>query len=323
MVRAMEDHLVGYVLDCLDDKSKREVEAYLQAHSEARQRVAQLRQALAPLALDQEPETPPSGLALRTLVKVAEHICTQQEWPRAPTLKFETPAVSRPWWRRADALIAACLLLTVTGVILPALLIARGKSTVILCQNNLRQFYTALQAYRNNQPDHSYPDIERLPEPRNVAGMVVPILADAGVLPEGVSIRCPGDGEPLASAMPLQRLRDMTAEEFQRYAPLLSHSYAYSLGYRDEVGYHSPGSNPHVSSDLIPVMADRATAEDSQANSSNHSGHGQNILYADGHIVFHTARTILGDDIYLNRQNRVAAGLDPNDAVLGASSARP
>jgi prepilin-type processing-associated H-X9-DG protein len=318
----MEDNLVGYVLDCLDDRTRREVEAYLLTSPAARQHVARLRQALQPLAADMEADSPPPGLVVRTLIKVAEHICAENEMPRAPTLTFEAPVIRR-WWRRLDVLVAACLLLTLGGALLPALLHLRSSSAVVLCQNNLRQFFWALQAYGDQHPEHSYPDIEKLPEPRNVAGMVVPILADAGVLPDTASIRCPGNGEHLACPLKLAELAAMDGAEFQKHAPLLSHSYAYSLGYRDEAGYHCPGPNPQLPNSLVPIMGDRAPAEDASCNSANHGGTGQNILYADGHVYFRVSRTLAGDDLYLNAVNQVAAGLGANDAVLGASAARP
>jgi prepilin-type processing-associated H-X9-DG protein len=319
----MQDNLVGYVLDCLDEKSKREVEAYLQAHPEARLQLLRLRLAVAPLALDKEAPTPPSDLVVRTLIKAAEYICSEQELPRAPTLSFEAPPSVRPWWRRADVLIAACLLLTVAGAVLPALLHWRSSNAIIVCQNNLRQFYTALQVYRNTQPDHSYPDVEKFAEPCNVAGMVMPMLADAGVLPEAAALVCPGVGEQHLCQLNLADLQALQPDEFQRNAPLLSQSYAYSLGYRDDAGiYHSPGHNPHLPSRKIPLMADCAP-ERAGANSANHGGAGQNILYADGHVDWCVSRIVGNDDVYLNRLNQVAAGIDPSDAVLGASNSRP
>jgi hypothetical protein len=320
----MDENLIGYLLDGLDEPSQHAIEARLQTDPDARQRLARLRLMLEPLAADKEQPVPAPGLAIRTLTRVAELICSERELPHAPTLKFEAPAPPRRWWRRVDALIAACLLVTVLGALIPALTRLRSTSAVVACKNNLHQFYVALQVYRDQQPDHSYPDVERLPEPLNVAGMVVPILADAGVLPADASIRCPGTGAHLACPLTLTELRAMPPADFQMHAPQLAHSYAYSLGYRDEAGsYHSPGPNPQVPSSQIPLMADRAPAEVGAANSVNHGGAGQNVLYSDGTVHFRTARTIVGDDIYLNRANEVAAGLGAHDAVLGASASRP
>lgn len=322
----MEENLVGYLLDCLDDESKSKVEALLQASPEARQKLVGLRRALEPLAVDKDTIAAPPDLVVRTLTRVAEHICANGDGdlPRAPIFRFESATSTRRWWRRADVLIAACLLLTVVGGILPAMLRMKTNSAVIACQNNLRQFYVALQTYRDQHSEHSYPDLDKLPEPRKVAGMVVPILNDAGVLPQTASIRCPANGCAIACQMTLAELRAMSDEDFQVHAPQLSLSYAYSLGYRDEAGnYHSPGPHPQLASSLIALMGDRVVAEDPLVNSSNHGGTGQNILYSDGHVRFSPARVVAGDDLYLNLRNEVAAGLGAGDAVLGASASRP
>ena len=60
-------------------------------------------------------------------------------------------------------------------------------------------------------------------------------------------------------------------------------------------------------------------------NSPNHQGEGQNVLYIDGHVSFHTTRAagIDGDDIYVNQEGHVSAGCNLRDSVLGASWVRP
>ena len=47
-------------------------------------------------------------------------------------------------------------------------------------------------------------------------------------------------------------------------------------------------------------------------------------LFADGHVIFLPQRTYgNGDDIFVNRDGKTAAGVDATDIVLGYSSARP
>src|SRR5262249_54191995 len=79
---AMDEDLVGYLLDGLDAKERREVEALLEADPAARARLEALRQALEPLAADREDPLPPRGLAARTLARFAAGPCP--ELPRAP-----------------------------------------------------------------------------------------------------------------------------------------------------------------------------------------------------------------------------------------------
>ena len=101
--------------------------------------------------------------------------------------------------------------------------------------------------------------------------------------------------------------------------------YAYSLGYQDKDGTKfGPGVSPIGTWSQTPLMADRPPAEGLPFNSINHGGAGQNVLFADGHVVFLPKRTIVGeDDIFVNQHDRVAAGVGPRDIVLGYSAARP
>jgi prepilin-type processing-associated H-X9-DG protein len=333
----MEEQLLAYLLDALDEPAARQVEAYLAEHAQAREQLAVLERALAPLAADDAAPTPPLRLLERTLARVAESACappipaipsTLADLPKAPPISPSAFPVSRSWWRRADVLVAASVMVTIVGIGLTLLGSLRAPSSAALtaqCKNNLFQFFIALQTYHDQH--RRFPDVAS-ESPRDVAGMVVPILADAGVLSDSASIRCPGVGSPLACQIPLVTLRTMSNGEFEKYAPSLSMCYAYSLGYRDDEGaYHGPGNATLVSWSQLPVMADRPPAEGIDQNSVNHGADGkapgQNVLFADGHVQFLTDRRLGGDDIFLNSAGHVAAGLNARDIVLGYSSARP
>jgi prepilin-type processing-associated H-X9-DG protein len=326
----MDENLVGYLLDALDEPTAKAVEAYLARQPEARAKLALLRQALEPLGVDNDAPTPPPRLVERTLAKVAECICQPSEQrsdqlPQAPPMSPATLPMAPSWWRRPDILVAACLLVTIAGVGLTILGSLRGPTSAAMlleCKNNLRQYFVALQQYRTQKGQ--FPDVAK-ESPHDVAGMVVPMLSDAGMLPASTSIRCPGIGDPLACSFTLESLRAMGEAEFERCAPSLAMCYAYSLGYRDQGGVlHGPGDHPQASWSQTPIMADRPPAEGVMLNSINHGGTGQNVLFADGHIKFLPKRTIGGeDDIFINRDGIVAAGVDASDIVLGYSGARP
>src|SRR5437879_4728150 len=141
----MEENLIGYLLNSLDDATQQEVEGYLRSHPEAQEQLARLRGALEPLEADRDGPSPPAGLGVRTLARVAEHgwrelsqlpgsvtrnsrdgfpapATAARELPKAPVLPMHrAPAPPRRWWRRADVLIAAGLLLGVLGLLPPAL----------------------------------------------------------------------------------------------------------------------------------------------------------------------------------------------------------
>jgi prepilin-type processing-associated H-X9-DG protein len=326
----MDDLFIGYLLDALDERDKRQVETYLEQHPDAQEKLALLKQALEPLAADQAAPTAPPQLVERTLARIAEHICTPQHQtenlPQAPAVSPASLSTPSSMWRRADVLVAACLLLAVVGVALVIQARMRGPSSEALlveCKNNLRQFYGALQTYRDQHG--KFPDIAQEGAPRDVAGIFVPILQDAGTLPATASIRCPGIGSPLSCQLTLSSLREMNADDFGQSSPCLSMCYAYSLGYRDEAGvYHGPGDLPKGSWSQTPIMADRPPSEGMEGNSINHGGAGQNVLFADGHVQFLPQRMFgAGDDIFLNRNGQVKAGVDAGDIVLGYSAARP
>ena len=113
----MDENLVGYLLGCLDEAGTRQVETYLQKSPEARQKVALLKQAMSPLAADRDELAPPPGLVGRTLARITGP--DGSDLPRAPREPSAPAPVLRSWWRRADVVVAASLLLAVLGIATP------------------------------------------------------------------------------------------------------------------------------------------------------------------------------------------------------------
>lgn len=312
----MNDQLLDYLLDRLDEPAKRQVAARLQEDADSRSRLELLRQGLAPLAADAEIPAPPH-LAARTIARVAEYACRQL--PVAPT-PARTESAGRPWWRRADVLVAASLLAVFAGVGLPLIARLRGPAAIAECQENLRKFHVALRTYEDQ---HKQPfSLEKAPH--NVAGIVVPMLQDAGVLASDFSVRCPGHGPYQACSLTLEEIKSMSAEQFARHAPNLLLSYAFTLGYRDGNGvWHPVNRNENAADDAVLIFADSPPANVAAGNSTNHGGTGQNVLFHDGHARFLKARTFDRDDIYLNDAKHVAAGNGCRDFVLGGSNSKP
>jgi hypothetical protein len=339
----MDENLVGYLLHALDAESHRQVEEYLHDHPEARKRLDLLRQALEPLAEDREDAAPPPGLAVRTLAKVAEYRCRPvAEPPPAPPLRG-VPAPRR-WWRRADMLVAAAIVLAVMGLLLQGVARVRATHSRIDCAHNLRNFHQALMTFSHtHQGDfpgvpfqHRYldPDKEFRPiygDPRfNVAGIFVAELFENGCLGPDLTIRCPANG---AKALPDYRLHDLellrlrSPEGLEKAINRLAGCYAYSLGFRSNGIHNNLWRDPEeLSNELLPIMADRprVTKEGGRTNTPNHWG-GQNVLFIGGHVRFNcTSRAgIEDDDIYLNREGKVAAGVNRWDSVLGSSGDQP
>ncbi|MBI3411820.1 MAG: DUF1559 domain-containing protein [Planctomycetes bacterium] len=313
----IDAQLLGFLVGGLEEKELRQVEADLEAHPERRLRLDKLRLALDPLAADKDEPAPPRGLAVRTIALIAEHSCRQL--PRAPATSRQSGGGGRTWWRRADVLVAACLLLTFLGLGIPAVVRMRAGAARVECQNNLRTFGFALQNYHELRGH--YPNIAE-EAPHNVAGMVIPILADAGVLKDTASIRCAGNGAHLANSLTLDEARAIPPENLddRRLTP----SYAFSLGFKDDTGYHPPCQCEGQPANLVALMSDGPPLNAGAGNSPNHRGDGQNVLFIDGSVGYYKTRNVgFDNDIFTNKAKQVAAGLDCLDIVLGRSLARP
>ena len=118
----------------------------------------------------------------------------------------------------------------------------------------------------------------------------------------------------------------MSPEHFQAVAPRLSGCYSYSLGYTDGAGFHcGPRRTADLSNDHEPVMSDRPALDHGAPGNSTNHGQGQNVLYMGGHVRFCTSPDagVDRDNIFLNKEGKVAAGVDRWDTVLGSSADRP
>jgi len=322
-----EETLIGYLIGALDDDSQDRVEVWLRSNPDAPARLERLQRALEPLACDRENPEPPAGLATSTIDFV--------ENARPATLPFAPrPSGAGGFWswaRRADVLVASVLAMVILGLGAVWLIQSRQRSDQLACQENMRRIHHALTAYSDQRQDRAYP---RVPPqgPHAFAGVYVPALADAGVLPSEVSVRCPATGVRTVSLEPdqlrkLEQLQIQDPEGYKRLVADLSDGYAYSLGYRQGGALYGLRQEPD--NDLLPILADRPPDRSQigqvAGNSPNHGGRGQNVLYIGGNVRFvsHRGVGIEGDDIYLNQDRRVSAGVHQRDTVLGASQDSP
>src|SRR5260370_16125278 len=227
----MDENLGGYLLNALARDTQRAVEGHLRWDAGARRKLEQFRQALEPLAADQEDLVPSPGLRIRTLARVAEYRCRgAARVPPAPPVRPLSP-ISTSWWRRADVLVAASLLLICLASLLPWLARVQRKRTILECQNNLRAIYLALQGYSDHHGG-VLPQVEEVP-PANFAGIFIPTLYQDGVLAH-VSVACPGTGRAaptLISLDELERLSRIQPGKYAQYVREIGGCYAYPLGF--------------------------------------------------------------------------------------------
>lgn len=319
----MHSDLLAYLSGSLDEPARTQFDTRLRSDTELREQVDRARTRLAPLlerTID-DADMPPPGLVIDTLARVAEKAC--QRLPASPTeTTVSRPMFERPWWRRADVLVAGSIAATVLALLLPALLHLRVTGLRVECENSLREMWHGLSAYHTQK--HQFPDVAKTTRP--AAGMVVPMLRDAGVLSPTAQACCPA----VAGACLNVGLHDvdrMSPSEFEAASAKLLPGFAYSLGYRDGDRLHGPvDSLPGIPASRMPLLADATRNPVSPGSSDNHTSRGQNVLYSDGHVAFNTLRdaaSIPGDDIYLNQAQRIAAGLGQHDVVLATGGARP
>jgi hypothetical protein len=315
----MDENLIGYLLDALDESERLDVEAHLSRHPETRTRLEALRRVLAPLKADAEPPEPPRHLVLATIARVAEEQC--RSLPVAPPPSRRSVA---PWRgpRRSDLLAAAVLFILVGGLSVPWILQMWYTYGRFACADNMRQFWVAMQNY-SGQHEGDYPKVPGSGS-QSFAAVFVPKLCEAGLKYHLACDSLASRNEKPATLSELEELwRQPNQEKFQHRARHLAGNYAYSLGYRDNGVLKGPcrSDNPYQ-----PLLADhRPDVTGSDDNSPNHGGYGQNVLYNNGNVRWCT-NPYNGpdrDNIYLNRDGKMEAGVDPEDTVLGAGDASP
>lgn len=313
----MEEHYLEYLMGTLDPVTHHRLEKHLRTHPEAQASVELLRHALAPLAEDAANAEPPPGLALSALARVAEYRCALPPAPVVPPSHSAVPV--RRWLFRGDWIAAACLLLLVGGMALPAVAQQRRYAHRVACADNLRRFHEGFNAYA----DHNGGEFPRVEAsgPRSFAGVFVPLLTDMG-LTQDVRVDCPAQPRQVRPRYSMSELAALALEDpslFDAVTKGVAGHYAYCLGYQEQgqlVGLRQ------TSDGQLPILADCARAGGEQ--SGNHPG-GQNVLFVGGHVRWCTRPTVgVGNDhIYVNEEHRIQAGLHRSDTVLGSSGTRP
>ena len=200
----MDENLLGYLLNALDAAERRAVESRLAATPRDGRRWP------APA-----PRPGPAGRRRRAAGAAARPGRADpgpRRRDRCRRLPAAAAAVARTRrgpaggaGRRADLLVAAALLVLVGGLCVPRLVRQWRRTTPQSCPNNLPQFWRSAAGATATTTTASSRGL-RGRGPRSVAGIFVPVLHEAGVLPSDVSVACPAE-RPRA---PLGRHRSPT-----------------------------------------------------------------------------------------------------------------
>jgi hypothetical protein len=293
-------------------------------HRTVGETLAILGRALDPLRADETDWECPAGLATRTMARVRREASERIPRKRA----FSPPP--RPAPRRqgawVDRLLVAATAVAACVLVVPLLREAIEDSRTRRTERNLGVVAEALHGYADTHRVFPTPPDEG---PLSRAGLYAPTLvAERRLVSHDGSLLVPGS-RLSRSGFRVPTLEELEAaigtDDFDRLVRNMGGDFGYTLGHRDAEGHLEPIRDRRRAHH--PIMAD---APDASGHSSfNHPGGLHHVLFEDGHIerLFHD--DIRGEDdpgndhLYRNHRGTVAAGIDEEDAVVGASQSVP
>ena len=310
----MRDQLLGYLLGALEPAEHEEVEARLFEDAQLQQELAELRHK-ASLLDDGDDYEPPAGLAARTCNYVVARVESRPKSACAPA-----PVGG---WRVQDLLVGGGIFLAACMLLFPAIAQSLSSARITNCQNNLRAIGVALGQYS----DYFGGYFPLVPEegPLAAAGIYGPVLRDLKLVDQPAMLVCPASplaNERAAFVVPsVVEVRQSPPAELPRVRSRMGGSYGYTFGYNLNGHYRGHRNQGRA---MFAIMAD-SPGDETGSRSPNHAGVGQNVLFEDMHIAFLKHCLLSGNDdhIYRNGLGYVGAGIGPDDAVIGRSSARP
>ena len=209
----MEEAFIGYLLGSLDPSEFQSVESYLLLHPEERAKLDALRQAMEPLAVDQDAFALPGDLAVRTIAHVAEYLVNSEprsitsddtavsqflrnvasqpssispQAPRPRQLPAPADGLELNTVLRRNIIAAVGLAMALLAIALPTIAGMRHYRNLESCENNLRQYSHALNTYAEVNSG-AFPVIK----PDETAGNMMETLHKAGFFPPGATLVCP------------------------------------------------------------------------------------------------------------------------------------
>jgi hypothetical protein len=186
----------------------------------------------------------------------------------------------------------------------------------------MQRISTALQGYAEAKGYYPTPPSSG---PLSRAGLYAPTLvSDERLLAADGTVLCPNSALARRGDFRVPSLDELRAAvgtpEFERFVGEMGGDYGYTLGHRDAAGRLHPNRNRRRVH--FPLMAD--APDETREWSDNHACRTHHVLFEDGHVKTRRPHVLHGvDHIYLNRRGEVAAGVDPEDAVIGESPDRP
>lgn len=309
--------ILDYAFGQLDGPARAEFESRLATDRDASRTVEHLTRSLHTLLDDGLTYDPPTGLARRTALLVAETANRKRS-----ILDFVPVVVP---FRAADVAVAAGIFVAGLLTLLPAVSKSREKMDIAGCTYNLQQLGRALWQYGSRHNHYPFG-----PEHNSAAptGSFVSMLNDSGLLQDSDirSLDCPCAGkhrERTRRSLPDFTTACKLAEQNPELATeAVRTDYAYNVGhYESSKMRQVVPVKAHLAA-MVPLLADQPEHVNFRSlapgNSPNHAGRGQNVLYTDLHVGWHNSRRLgpRDPDMYLNDEQQLAPGMDDDDNVL-------
>ena len=228
-------------------------------------------------------------------------------------------------WTLTDLVVAAGIFLAAGLLILPAVQTSRVAARQVVCQDNLRSIGQALVSYSVMNEKGNFPQIAEQGN-MGTAGAVPVQLKDSGFFRSRAQFICPSSRlaeKPELSRVPTEEeLRAARGRNLNHMLRYMGGSYGYYLGHLQNGVYQNVKNRNRLH---FALVSDAPSMHLKGRRTASHNGRGQFVLYEDGHVRFQTTVSANGDhdQLFMNHNNLIAAGLHVDDVVIGRSNVRP
>ncbi len=201
------DQILRYAMNIHESAEVAEIKRRLLSEPEAQAHLEVMRKNLALLNEDSALDPPSFNLAKKTIIRVRDAQTRTMPF-KSKTEQIQSLNNYRNSIRRFDLLVAAGLLVIISGVLAPWLHQARTQAEKLASANNMREFHKSFQHYASLQPDGKFPFVEPS-GPRSFAGVFIPTLRQHGLLGDYHSVSCPANQRKLPTETNLDQLASM------------------------------------------------------------------------------------------------------------------